>query len=253
VIKRKELSTYLDQFLNTAGYNDYAPNGLQVEGKEEIQRIATAVTASEEAIIQAIKWQADALIVHHGYFWRGESPVLVGMKKQRISHLLVNNINLFAYHLPLDCHLELGNNACLGTLLSLQSINTHKVNNVEHLLWSARFSNPIDPQALSELIANKLQRTPLHVASAKNQKVSSIAWCSGGAQDYIEEASKLGVDAYLSGEISERTYYQAQELGIHYYSCGHHATERYGVQALGQHVANIFKLEHLFIDSDNPV
>lgn len=253
MIKRKELSSYLDKLLNTAGYNDYAPNGLQVEGKEKIQRVATAVTASEEAIIQAIKWQADALIVHHGYFWRGESPVLVGMKKQRINHLLVHNINLLAYHLPLDCHLELGNNACLGKLLSLQSINTHKVSNVENLLWSARFSNPIDPQELGELIANKLQRSPLHVAAATNQKISSIAWCSGGAQDYIEEASKLGVDAYLSGEVSERTYYQAKELGIHYYACGHHATERYGVQALGQHLATKFKLEHLFIDSDNPI
>ncbi len=251
-MKREELANYLGEFLNTAKYNDYAPNGIQVEGKDQIKRICTAVTASEDVITQAADWQADALLVHHGYFWRGEAPVITGIKKQRINHLLLNNMNLMAYHLPLDCHLELGNNACLGKLFPLQSIKTHKVGNVDNLLWSGSFAKPIEADALTDLIASKLNRIPLHIAANK-QAIRSIAWCSGGAQDYIDEAYKLGVDAYLSGEVSERTYYQAKELGIHYYACGHHATERYGIQALGQHLATTFQLDHLFIDSDNPV
>jgi len=252
VISRNELVFYLDDFLDTAKYNDYAPNGLQVEGKPQIKRICTAVTASEEIIIQAAKWQADALIVHHGYFWRGEAPVITGMKKQRINHLLLNDINLMAYHLPLDCHLELGNNACLAKLFSFQSINTHKVGGVDNLLWSGLLERSIEKDSLKDHIASKLNREPVHIV-ANNKAINSIAWCSGGAQDYIEEAHKLGVDAYISGEVSERTYYQAKELGIHYYACGHHATERYGIQALGQHLATTFQLDHLFIDSDNPV
>lgn len=252
MIKREELSAYLDEFLTTAKYNDYAPNGLQVEGKSQIKRICTAVTASEDVILQAINWQADALLVHHGYFWRGEAPVITGMKKQRINHLLLNEINLMAYHLPLDCHLELGNNACLAKFLPLQSITTHKVGNVDNLLWSGFLDQPIAADALTDLLAAKLNRRPLHIA-ANNQPIRSIAWCSGGAQDYIEEAYKLGVDAYLSGEVSERTYYQAKELGIHYYAAGHHATERYGIQALGEHLVSQFQFVHQFIDSDNPI
>jgi dinuclear metal center YbgI/SA1388 family protein len=252
VIKRTELDQYLQEFLNTAKYNDYAPNGLQVEGSPKIKRICTAVTASEEVISQAIQWHADTLLVHHGYFWRGEDSVITGMKRQRISKLLTHDINLLAYHLPLDCHLELGNNACLAKLFSFNSIKTHKIGNIEHLLWSGRLSQPVEAHALTDFIETKLKRRPLHIAST-NKPISTIAWCSGGAQDYIVDAYKLGVDAYLSGEVSERTYYQAKELGIHYYSCGHHATERYGIQALGEHLAAAFELEHLFIDSENPV
>ena len=252
MIERQELISYLDEFLNTGKYNDYAPNGLQVEGKSLIKRICTAVTASEEIIIQATEWQADALLVHHGYFWRGETPVITGMKKRRINHLLANDLNLIAYHLPLDCHLELGNNACLAKLLPLQSTATHKVGAVDNLLWSGLLKKPMSGDLLKDLLANKLNREPTHIA-ANNKLIQSIAWCSGGAQDYIDDAKSLGVDAYISGEVSERTYYQAKELDIHYYACGHHATERYGVQALGQHLATAFKLEHLFIDSNNPI
>lgn len=252
MIRRIELVQYLHELLQVAQYNDYAPNGLQVEGTEQIKRICTAVTASDEVITEAINWKADALLVHHGYFWRGEDPVITGMKKQRISKLLNHNINLFAYHLPLDCHLELGNNACLAQLLDLHSVKTHKAGNTEHLLWSGLLAKPMSGNHLTEFINNKLQRMPVHIA-ANDKEISSLAWCSGGAQDYITEAHKLGVDAYLSGEISERTYYQAKELGIHYYSCGHHATERYGIQSLANLLTNQFDLEHLFIDSGNPV
>lgn len=252
MITRSELSLYLNEFLSCSKFNDYAPNGIQVEGKAQIKRICTAVTASDEAITQAIDWQADALLVHHGYFWRGEDPVITGMKRQRIAKLLKNDITLFAYHLPLDCHLELGNNAGLVKLLQLESVQTHKVGTTEHLLWSGKLSYPMKGQQFCELLANKFARQPVYIEGS-NKPVHTVALCSGGAQDYIEEAWRLGVDAYISGEIAERTYYQARELGIHYYSCGHHATERYGIQALATHLANQFSLEHLFIDSNNPV
>lgn len=246
------LSAYIDELLACARYQDYAPNGLQVEGKEHIKRICTAVTASEDVIAKAVDWQADALLVHHGYFWRGEDPVIVGMKRQRILRLLTNNINLLAYHLPLDCHLELGNNACLGQLLSVDYIEKHKVNNTENLLWSGTLPKTMSTTQLSEIITEKLGRKPLHIAG-NDRKINRIAWCSGGAQDFIVDAARLGVDAYLSGEVSERTYYQAKELGIHYYACGHHATERFGIQALGAHLAERYELEHVFIDSKNPI
>ncbi|KGP63204.1 metal-binding protein [Legionella norrlandica] len=252
MITRDELSLYLLNFLDCSQFQDYAPNGIQVEGKDCIKRICTAVSASEEVITQAIEWQADALLVHHGYFWRGENPVISGMKRQRIAKLLNHNVNLFAYHLPLDCHPELGNNASLANLLLVESIAMHKVNHTENLLWSGKLPKAMPGKQFSEFLEQKLGRHPVHIPGNENL-IHSIAWCTGAAQDFIEEAYKLGVDAYLSGEVSERTYYQAMELGIQYFSCGHHATERYGIQALGIHLAHYFELEHLFIDSPNPI
>lgn len=252
MITHSELSSYLHQLLSCDRYNDYAPNGMQVEGKAQIQRICTAVTASDEAITQAIAWQADALLVHHGYFWRGEAPVLTGMKRQRLSKLLRHDINLFAYHLPLDCHPELGNNACLAKLFAVHSLQMHRAGGTDNLLWSGHLAQAMTHAELNVFLSKQLGRAPLAIAG-NDKPISRIAWCSGGAQDFIEEAHRLGVDAYVSGEVSERTYYQAKELGIHYYACGHHATERYGIQALGAHLASYFQLEHLFVDSDNPV
>lgn len=252
MITLKELSSYLQQLLSCDRYNDYAPNGLQVEGKEQIKRICTAVTASDEVITQAINWKADALLVHHGYFWRGEAPVITGMKRQRLNKLLRNDVNLLAYHLPLDCHPELGNNACLAKLFAVDSVQMHRAGNTDNLLWSGRLTQTMTHSVFADFLSEKLGRIPLTVIGS-DKPINRIAWCSGGAQDFIEEANQLGVDAYLSGEVSERTYYQAQELGIHYYACGHHATERYGIQALGEYVASYFKVEHLFIDSDNPI
>lgn len=252
MITRNKLNLYLNEFLSCSQFNDYAPNGLQVEGKEQIKRICTAVTASDEVISKAITWQADALLVHHGYFWRGEDPVITGIKRQRIGKLLHSNLNLFAYHLPLDCHVELGNNACIAKLLSLESIQMHKAGNTNNILWSGTLAKAMSGKQFSEFLEQKLERKPLHV-EGNNKLIHSIAFCTGAAQDYIDNAHQLGVDAYLSGEISERTYYQAKESGIHYYSCGHHATERYGIQSLGKHLASLYDLEHLFIDSENPV
>ena len=252
MITRDELAIYLHEYLACDGFNDYAPNGVQVEGSSTITKICTAVTASEAIIKKAVAQNAEALLVHHGYFWRGEDAVISGMKRKRIGQLIAHNINLYAYHLPLDCHPTIGNNACLGRLLGVDSIKMHTVGKTTNLLWSGTLSKPLTAQEFSAIIGEKLKRVPLYV-SGTDKPIQRVAWCSGAAQDYIEDANQLGVDAYLSGEISERTYYQAQELGIHYFACGHHATERYGIQALGHHLNERFGLQHQFIDSDNPV
>ncbi|MBA2656381.1 MAG: Nif3-like dinuclear metal center hexameric protein [Tatlockia sp.] len=252
MITRVELTAYLHDLLSCADFEDYAPNGLQIEGGMQIHRICTAVTASMDAINKAIAFKSDALIVHHGYFWRGEDPVLIGMKRKRIAELLKYNINLFAYHLPLDCHAELGNNACLGRLFNLESIETHKIAKTRDLLWSGTLAETITAKQFAVKIQKILGREALHL-SGSEKPIQKLAWCSGAAQDLIEHAHKLGVDGFLSGEVSERTFYQAQELGIHYFSSGHHATERYGVQALGKHLAAKYGLDYQFIDSTNPI
>lgn len=252
MIAQKELVSYLHDLLQCDLYQDYAPNGLQIEGTSSIKRICSAVTASDEVIAKAVAWQAHALLVHHGYFWKGEEPVITGTKHHRIKKLLSSHMNLLAYHLPLDCHPELGNNACLGKLLELETIQMNQVGRIPNLLWSGVLSEEYTSERLGHFLEKKLKRTPLCIVGHK-KPIRRIAWCTGAAQDYLEQAWQLGVDAYISGEVSERTYYQALELGINYYSCGHHATERYGIQALGHHLSSQFDLEHLFIDSLNPV
>ncbi|WP_131781837.1 Nif3-like dinuclear metal center hexameric protein [Legionella gresilensis] len=250
MITRQELETYTYRLLACSDFNDYAPNGLQIEGKEKISSIVTAVSASESVIKEACILQADALLVHHGFFWRGEKPTITGIKRSRIAKLLNQDINLFAYHLPLDCHLELGNNASLAQLLDIQTVKQHCLQNTPNLLWSGSFALNKTSEEVIALLTQQLKQKPIHVAG-NNKSIKTIAWCSGAAQDFIEDAHALGVDAYLSGEISERTFYQAQELNIHYFACGHHATERYGIQALGEHLASKFNLTHQFIDTEN--
>lgn len=252
MITRVELTNYLHDLLGCANFNDYAPNGLQVEGMPDIRVICTAVTASAKAIEEAAKMNASALLVHHGYFWRGESPVITGMKYERIALLFQHTMNLFAYHLPLDCHLTLGNNVCLGKLLGLQSITQHTAGNTSNLLWLGSFANAMTAEALDQFLTEQLHRKPQHIEGS-DRLIKRIAWCSGAAQDFITQAHALGADAYLSGEISERTYYEAKELGIHYFACGHHATERLGIRALGEHLSDHFGIFHHFIDTDNPV
>ncbi len=252
MITRDELAIYLHHYLDCDSFNDYAPNGVQVEGTSTIHRICTAVTASLAIIKAAAEEHADALLVHHGYFWRGEGAVISGMKHKRIGQLMTNNITLYAYHLPLDCHPKVGNNACLGHVFEFGAIHKHNVGNTTNSLWSGTLKKPLTVQEFSDVIGKKLERSPLHVWG-HDKPIQRVAWCSGAAQDYIEDAYRLGVDAYISGEISERTYYQALELGIHYFACGHHATERYGIQALGQHLSERFELQHQFLDSGNPV
>ena len=252
MITRNELSVYLHDYLRCDTFHDFAPNGLQIEGKATVHTICTAVTASAAVIAEAIARKADALLVHHGYFWRGEDLVLTGMKRQRTGLLMAHNTNLYAYHLPLDCHEDIGNNACLGRLFGVEHTTTHAVGKTPHLLWSGFLKEEQSSTDFARYLTNVLNRAPLCIGDP-DKPIRHIAWCSGAAQDMIEQAHRLGVDAYLSGEISERTYYQANELGLSYFSCGHHATERYGIQALCQHIEQYFSLSHHFIDSDNPV
>ncbi len=252
MIHRDELTAFLDNYLACATFNDYAPNGLQVEGKSHIQRICTAVSASQDIIHQAIQLKADALLVHHGYFWRGEDTVLTGIKRQRVGKILSHDLNLFAYHLPLDCHPQIGNNACIARILNLHEITQHMAGKTPNVLWSGCLQSSMTSDDFTKQLTVAFERNPLHI-SGNSKNIQRIAWCSGAAQDYIEDAHRLGVDAYISGEISERTFYQAKELKIHYFACGHHATERYGIQALGEILSDHMGLTHHFLDSDNPV
>jgi dinuclear metal center YbgI/SA1388 family protein len=251
-ITRDELRDYLATVLNTQAFHDYCPNGLQVEGRATIRRICSAVTASKDIILAAIAQQADALLVHHGLFWSGDAAVITGMKRARLQPVLQHDLNLFAYHLPLDCHLEWGNNAGIGRHLLIQSPIQHHAGKTPGLLWSGELPQVMTPEALAVECQRLFKQAPV-VVTASPRTIRRIAWCSGAAQDWIEYAAELGADAYLSGEISERTYYQAKELGIHYFACGHHATERFGIQALGEHLGQQFGIEHEFLDSGNPI
>ncbi len=245
----EEIIGHCDRRLNVAAVEDYCPNGLQVEAGSRVARIATGVTASLALIDEAARWQADLLLVHHGYFWKGEAQPLVGVKGRRIAALYRHGISLAAYHLPLDLHPELGNNARLGALLEVAGASPVSG---DGLLWSGRLSAPLSLEALGERVERLTGRAPLLVAGG-DRSVDRLAWCSGAAQGMIEQAAALGCQAFLSGEISEPTWHLARELGIHYLAAGHHATERYGVQALGEELAREFGLEHRFIDIPNPV
>lgn len=241
----------LDEYLDAASISDYCPNGLQVQGRPQIKRLVTGVTASQALIDAAIEQQADAILVHHGYFWKGENPCIVGMKHRRIKSLIQHDINLLAYHLPLDIHPEVGNNALLGKLLGLTVTGPLEANNPRSVGLIGELDNPMTSQEFAQLIEQKLARTPLVIDCEK--PIRTVAWCTGGAQGYIEHAIAAGVDAFITGEISEHSTHSALENGISYFSAGHHATERYGVQALGEWIAERFGIEHQFIDCPNPV
>ncbi|MDP1930008.1 MAG: Nif3-like dinuclear metal center hexameric protein [Gammaproteobacteria bacterium] len=244
----KELKT----LLRPEQFNDYCPNGLQVEGRSSVRRIVSGVTASQALIDRAIAAEADLILVHHGYFWRGEDAAVTGIKKSRIHSLLTHDISLLAYHLPLDAHAELGNNAQLGKLLGFSTTGDIGKQNNHSIGLTGEVAEPCSGVQLAMLLESKLGRAPLHIA-ASDREIGTVAWCTGGAQNYIELAVKAGVDAYITGEISEQTVHIARETGIHFFAAGHHATERYGVQAVAAHLATRFGLEHQFIDIDNPV
>ena len=248
-MKIDALNNYLNTLLQPERFSDYCPNGLQVEGKAEINKIVTGVTASMALLEAALEANADAVLVHHGYFWRSENLAITGIKKRRIQFLLQHEINLFAYHLPLDAHATLGNNAMLAKQLGLTV--TGKTGEKEMLLL-AELNAPQSLKTFANLIETKLARKP-QVIGDLNKPVKTVALCTGAAQGYIEQALAANVDVYISGEISEQTVHVARESGISYISAGHHATERYGVQALGEHLAQKFALQHTFIDCDNPV
>jgi dinuclear metal center YbgI/SA1388 family protein len=244
-----ELRDYIGNLLEISRFRDYCPNGVQVEGRPEVRRIASGVTASQRLLEAAIDWGADAVLVHHGYFWRGEDAAITGIKKRRVACLLERDVSLLAYHLPLDAHPELGNNAQLAARLGFVEQARFADQNL------ACHGELAEPETLAQLaarISRVLQREPL-VIGADDRAIRRIAWCTGAAQNYHEEAAALGVDAFLTGEISERNVHIADETGVAFIAAGHHATERYGAQALGQHLAGQFGVEHRFIDVDSPV
>jgi len=246
---RKQLELYLNDLLQTARFRDYCPNGLQVQGRESITHIVTGVTASLALIEAAIDARADAIVVHHGYFWKGEDARIVGQKHARLKRLLANDLNLFAYHLPLDAHPELGNNAQLGALLGIEPKGRF---GDDDLGWIGELSEPTKLSAFAETVAARLNRAPLVIGEA-DRPVRTVGWCTGGAQGWFEAAVAAGVDVYLSGEASEQTTHLARESGVAYIGAGHHATERGGVRALGNHLAERFGVRHTFIDIPNPV
>ncbi len=244
-----ELRDYIASLLEPDRFRDYCPNGVQVEGRAEVRRIASGVTASQRLLKAATAWNADAILVHHGYFWRNEDAAITGIKKQRIAYLLQYDVSLLAYHLPLDAHAELGNNAQLGQRLGFMEHGRFGEQGI------ACNGELVQAQTLVQLtwkIAHSLQRTPLVIGEG-DPTIRRIAWCTGAAQGYFEAAIALGVDAFLTGEISEQNVHMAQETGVIFIAAGHHATERYGVQALGAHLAEHFGIEHQFFDLENPI
>lgn len=247
-MRREALLAYLESLLEPARYRDYCPNGLQVEGRAEVRRIVCGVTASQALIEAAIAREADAIIVHHGWFWKNEDGRVIGFRKRRLQALLAHDINLIAYHLPLDAHAELGNNAQLGKRLGWSVIGRFAEQEIGFLGTPA---SPMPAREIAAQVGAMLGRAPLLVGDAA-RVVSKIAWCSGGAQGYFEAAIAAGADLYLSGEISEPTVHLARESGVPYLAAGHHATERYGVMALGEHLAAHCGLECEFVEIDNP-
>lgn len=249
MVKINELTHYTQQLMQVERFKDYCPNGLQVAGRIEVNKIVTGVTASMALLEAAHKAGADLVLVHHGYFWKNEAPVIVGIKQRRIKFLLAYDINLMAYHLPLDAHGEFGNNVQLGKLLGFKTQNYVGADN---LIASTELEDELPLSEIVLLIECRLGRRVM-VIGDHARMVKKIAWCTGAAQGYIDQAIELGVDLFISGEISEQTTHQSLESGVAYIAAGHHATERYGVQALGNHLAEKFNLEHEFIDIHNPV
>ncbi|WP_426357334.1 Nif3-like dinuclear metal center hexameric protein [Pseudocolwellia sp. HL-MZ19] len=252
-ITNLELENHLTTLLKPSKIRDFCPNGLQVQGAEVIQKIVTGVTASQALINEAIRLKADALLVHHGYFWKNESYLIKGMKHQRIKSLLVNDINLFAYHLPLDIHPVLGNNAQLAKLLDINVTGPLELGNEYSVAIQGEFSQDKTGDELKSIISTRLNRECLHLQPLSNKPIKTIAWCTGGGQNYIELAAEQGIDAFISGEVSEQTTHMVNEMDIHFFAAGHHATERYGAKALGEHLQAELGVEVIFIDIDNPV
>jgi len=248
-MKREKLAAYLDQLLEITKFRDYCPNGLQVEGRAEITRIVAGVTASQALLDHAAAVKADAVLVHHGWFWRGEDGRVTGIRKRRLATALQHDFNLFAYHLPLDAHPELGNNAQLAARLHWLPEGRF---GEQDMGWLGGNGQVETAGELAARLACALGREPLLIGPAE-RPVRRLGWCSGGAQGYFEQAIALGIDAYVSGEISEQTVHLARESGVAYLACGHHATERWGVEALARHLATELGLDCEFLDLDNPV
>ena len=245
---RGEIEAYLNTLLDVGRFRDYGPNGLQVEGKPEVHRIVSGVTASRALIEAAVAWQADAVLVHHGLFWKGHDGRVTGWLKQRLELLLAHHINLFAYHLPLDAHPELGNNAQFGARFQWRADASFGDQGLGFIGTAAQ---PTTVPELGEALLRQLGRAPT-IVPGDGRPLRRIAWCTGGAQGYFEAAIAAGADAYVTGELSEPQAHYARETGVAFLACGHHASERYGAQAVAAHLADKFGLTHRFIEIDNP-
>lgn len=247
-----DIIQWCDQTLKSHEFKDYAPNGLQIEGKAEVKKILCAVTASQTAIDAAIEYRADLLLVHHGYFWKGEAYPITGMRGKRIKSLIKNDISLVGYHLPLDSHPTLGNNAAIADLLDLENIEAldpserHPIGNIGYL------KQAMTPEDFKRFVSKQLGFEAIHLP-ADNTSINKVGFCTGGAQDFIAKAAAQNCDAYISGEVSERTFYEAAELNVHYYACGHHATEKYGVQRLAKAISEQFNVEFIYFELNNPI
>jgi dinuclear metal center YbgI/SA1388 family protein len=251
---RHGLLQAFDTLLQPARFKDYGPNGLQVEGKAEVRRVVSGVTASLALIEAAVAAGADAIFVHHGLFWRGQSGTVTGWMKQRLALLLAHDINLYAYHLPLDAHPTLGNNAQLGRVLQLSPDPVNARFGEQELGWlgqDAHGAGFASAELLAERVRQALAR-PVTLVAPAGRRIERIAWCTGGAQGYFEAAIAAGADAFITGEISEPQAHYARECGVAYIACGHHASERYGAPAVAGEVAASLGLAHVFIDIDNP-
>jgi dinuclear metal center YbgI/SA1388 family protein len=251
MITLQELAEYTNTLLASERFEDYCPNGLQVEGRAQVRTLASGVTACLELIEAAVALQADAIVVHHGYFWKGEDACITGMKRRRLGRLLETGTSLLAWHLPLDAHPELGNNAQLARVLGFERSGCFGADAGLQLGQYADLTQGLTGAGLAEHLQRSLGRAPLHIPGTRDI-IRRVGWCTGAAQSYIEAAVTQNLDAFISGEISEQTVHIARECGIHYYAAGHHATERYGVQALAAHLAQRFGLGHQFIDIANP-
>lgn len=251
-VQLNDLKHYLQQYLEVDKIKDYCPNGLQVEGKPSVSRIIGGVTASQDLIDAAINQKADAVLVHHGYFWKGENACITGIKRNRIKALLQHDISLLAYHLPLDVHNEVGNNVQLADILGLTITGPLEPGNTRSVGLRGDLKNALKAEDFNRHISQALNRECFHVGDPSTE-IKTVAWCTGAAQGMISQAIDLGVDAYISGEISEPTVHIARENNIHYFAAGHHATERYGVKALGMHLTTQFDVAFEFVDIDNPV
>lgn len=251
LVSRAALLQTLDGLLQPSLFNDYGPNGLQVEGRQELHKLVTGVTASRALIDAAIAAGADAVLVHHGLFWRGQDGCITGWMKQRLARLLAHDINLLAYHLPLDAHPGLGNNAQLAKRLGVAVYEGPAGRFGPQSLGFMGHRHCASAAALAAHVQGALGRSVTLVADP-DKPVERVALCTGGAQSYFEAAIAAGADVFITGEISEPQAHYARECGVAYIACGHHASERYGVQAVGAHVAHVLGLEHQFIDIDNP-
>ena len=246
---RRQLTAFLDDLLEPERFRDYCPNGLQVEGRDHINHLVTGVTASQALIEAAIERGADAILVHHGYFWRSEDPCIVGIKAKRIRSLIAHDVSLLAYHLPLDLHVELGNNAMLARLMGIADGQPLDPLDTNTPVFVGHLTTPMTLPQLADVLHERLGREPMVIGE---RTVSSVAWCTGAGQGYIDAAADWGADAFVTGEVSEQTVHIARERAIGFIAAGHHATERYGVQAVGERVAEALDLSHEFIDVANP-